>query len=212
MNTRMQIAIAGILATPVLILGVTSAQESPAQPQAQQPNGQNQNSTLQQRLEERKNRRQVSLNQFEQSVLAQRCKPAQPLLKNLGDKVRSNVPQRHKAYEALNTHLTALAEKLEAKNVDTGTLKQQQAALNEKITVYKTDIANYQQALDDLVAMDCAADPVAFKASLEEARALRENLSKTITEIRTYVMETIKPTLVAIRTSLASGNTAEGEE
>lgn len=213
MKIHIMMAMAGTFAVPLLLVGIVAAQENAPDVTTQaETRQQSPDTTLQQRLEERKNRLQPALNNVQQAVIAQRCKPAQPLLKKLGDKVRANVPQRQRAYEEVDTRLVSLIEKLEASGVDTGTLKQQQGELSKKIAAYKTDASTYHETLDDLSAMDCAADPVAFKASLDEARRLRESLSKQITDIRAYVMDTIKPTLLEIRKSLTTGNSAEGEQ
>ena len=50
--------------------------------------------------------------------------------------------------------------------------------------------------------MDCASDPTSFKASLEKARSLREQVTKDAQEIKSYVNDTIKPTLKEIRAAL----------
>lgn len=211
MKARITMAIAGAFAVPVLLLGIVTAQEAAPDATTQtETRQQAQGTTLQQRLDERKNRLKPTLDNPELAAIAQRCKPAQPLLKKLGDKVRANVPQRQRAYEEVDRRLVSLIEKLEVSGIDTATLKQQQGELNGKITAYKADAAKYHETLDDLTAMDCTADPVAFKASLDDARRLREDLSRQIADIRTYVMDTIKPALVEIRKSLAAGNTTEG--
>jgi hypothetical protein len=50
---------------------------------------------------------------------------------------------------------------------------------------------------------DCTADPTGFKASLESARTAREQLAKSAADIRAYIQQTIKPTLVEIRAQVA---------
>ncbi len=160
--------------------------------------------TLQARVEKHKADEKLKLTTAETQKLQTKCKVAQTPIKTLGDKVHANVDQRNKAYEELSTHLTALLPKLKAKGLDTAELSSEQQTLATKIATYKTDVATYQQDLTDLNAMDCASDPTGFKASLTTTRTLRENLSKEIADIKTYVTNTIKPTLAKLRAQLAT--------
>ncbi len=209
MKTHIKLITSAAIAAPLVLLGSAAAHEGEVHPEPAQPAAQ---TTLQQRLEERKNKLKPRLNAAETKRFQQRCKPAQPALKQAADKVRASLPQRHKAYEAANTQLSKLIGKLDVQGVDTAQLKSQQAELNAKISQYKNDMAAYQQALDDLAAMDCPADAAGFKASLESARGLRQGLDRLSADTRTYITETIKPALVAIRISLASGNQTEGDQ
>ncbi len=221
MKTSIKLAATISLIAPLLLSGVAMAIESQeTEPKPTQvahtetsTNDESEPTTdktaLPQRLEKRQGELRTKPSLVEQKRLELRCKPAQPLFKNFGDKVRANVDSRHKAYEALEQHLTTITEKLDAKGVDTTELKSQQKILDDKITVYNKDLKTYRQALTDLSTMDCAANTAGFKASLEEARKMRENLSKSIADIQTYVKETIKPTLVKIRQELAQKQETE---
>lgn len=161
------------------------------------------NTTLEQRIEKHKNDEKIKLTTTETTKLLTRCKPAQAVIKNLGDHVNANVPERVKAYDELNQHLTDIISKLNDRGIDTTQLQAEQKVLAAKITTFKKDLATYKQALSDLNAMDCAKDPTGFKAALLATRALRQNLTTEIADIRTYVMNTIKPTLVVLRKQLA---------
>lgn len=55
--------------------------------------------------------------------------------------------------------------------------------------------------------MDCAADPDAFKASLEASRTALAKLSPDAKDISTYMTETIKPILKTIREQLEAQKT-----
>lgn len=208
MNKRIKIIASIAMLTPLLLFGVASAQDNTETTNTTTPT---QTEVLKQRLEKRKQEMKLRLNAAELRRVSQRCKPSQANVKKVGDKVRANIPQRHKAYEALESHLLTLINKLDAKGVDTTQLKSYREELSVKISDYKADVVSYQQALDDLSAMDCQQDPEAFKASLESARKLREELKVSIGDIRTYVMETVKPALVTLRQELAKNKT-EGNE
>lgn len=162
---------------------------------------------LQERLEKKKAELKINLNQLEKERLKNRCKPAQALVKTEGEKVDGRVVVRTKAYTKLVERLNSLVSKLEAKEVDVTQLKSQIAVLETKIAKFNTDLAAYKQALSDLRTVDCATDPDAFKAALEVARSSRDTLITDATDIKTYVKDTIKVTLQAIRTQLEAQET-----
>lgn len=143
--------------------------------------------------------------------LKNRCKAAQGLVKGPQARAKSIKISRDKVYGNMQTRLDSMVEKLKTKGVDTTTLESQITELKSLITKFNEDLATYTLAVDDLVAMDCEADPDAFKAALEEARTLRGGLKDSGAAIRAYVKETIKPTLVEIRKQLGGDDESETE-
>ena len=131
-----------------------------------------------------------------------KCKPAQLKIKDVGDKTELNVKERSKAYTEVVTKLTETVAKLKVKGVVTTTLEQEIALLNTKIALFNTDLATYKTALSDLKLHDCVADPTGFKAVLESARTVNTKLIADAADIKAYIKNTIKPTLLQIRTAL----------
>lgn len=158
---------------------------------------------LLERLAERKTELKTKLTTAEQTRLKEKCKPAQTgNVSSLYGRIKGIETSRSEVYKNLTNRLTSLTEKLKAKNVDTTKLEAEIATLKTKIATFEADLAKYKQAVLDLKSMDCATDPTAFKASLEKARTLREQVNKDAQEIKTYVNDTIKPTLKEIRAAL----------
>lgn len=157
---------------------------------------------LRERLEKKKAEFRVNLSLVDKERLKNRCKPAQALIKTESEKVAGRVVVRTRAYAKLVEHLNSLVSKLEAKNVDVAELTSQIATLETKIAKFDTDLDAYKQTLSDLRILDCRADPDAFKAALEAARAARDTLVSDAADIKTYVKDTIKVTLQAIRAGL----------
>ena len=158
---------------------------------------------LLQRLSERKAELKTKLTTAEQTRLKDKCKPAQTGgVSSLYGRIKGIETSRSEVYKNLTDRLTSLDEKLKAKNVDTTKLEAEIATLKTKIATFESDLAKYKQAVLDLKSMDCASDPTSFKASLEKARSLREQVNKDAQEIKTYVNDTIKPTLKEIRATL----------
>ncbi len=161
--------------------------------------------TLAERLTEHKSEFKQNLTRLQIASLKTRCKAAQGQLSSLSGRIKGIQTSRNEVYTNLTKHLASLQTKLQERDVDTTELQAEIATLRTKIDTYKTDLVAYKQAVSDLSDMDCNADPTAFKATLEAARAARKKVATDITDIHSYVIDTIKPTLVKIRTSLAAG-------
>ncbi|MGH7249826.1 MAG: hypothetical protein ACREGC_02530, partial [Minisyncoccia bacterium] len=119
----------------------------------------------------------------------------------------NSVVTRTKAYDNLESRLDKLTTNLKAKSVDTTTLEQQITELKSKITTYNTDLTAYKQSLSDLKAVDCKTDPDGFQAALQAARSAHDTLVNDALAVRTYLVDTIRPTLESIAKSLESTST-----
>ncbi len=158
---------------------------------------------LLERLSSRKSELKTKLTNIEQERLKAKCKASQTgAVSSLSGRIKGIETSRSAVHTNLVNRLNKLVEKLKAKEVDTTKLEAEITELKAKIATFKTDLAKYKQAIIDLKAMDCVSDPTAFKASLEAARTLRETVAKDGAAIKTYVNDTIKPTLKEIRAAL----------
>lgn len=176
------------------VMAQTSEQNSP------KPNPEE----LKARLQQRKDALKVRLNTAQKTRLQASCKNAQGKLQSVAGRINGIETSRNEVYGHMIEHLEELSTKLKAKNVDTVTLDEQINALKDQMAAFKTSLTEYKQAVVDLAAMDCQADPEAFKASLDQAREFRKTLHVSGQNIRMYVKETIKPTLVTIRAELVA--------
>jgi len=170
---------------------------------------------LKDRLEGLKSSLKIKLNTAEQANLKAKCKAAQTITGKLNDRFGNSVTTRTKAYDNLSKHLTDIIAKLKEKGVDVTKLQSQSTELQAKIATHKTDLASYKQTLSDVKTTDCVADPTAFKAALTSARTAHDKLVADTVAIKTYVKDTIKPTLEEIRKTLeaqeSTTNTTEGQ-
>ena len=160
------------------------------------------NSTLEQRIQKHKDELKAKLTTLQEDRIKLKCKASQGVVKIVGDRVNSGYPVRANAYKELQNKLTDIIAKLKAANIDSATLEQEQATLTTMAQTVKDDVTAYKQELSDLNAMDCTADPTGFKAALETARATHDKLIKDTADLKTYVHDTIKPTLQQIRDQL----------
>ncbi len=161
-----------------------------------------QQSTLQQRVDAYKAKLGTSPSQSELNRLKLRCSVAQTVFKNLQTHTTDVQKNRNTVYEGISKDLTDLQAALKAKSVDITKLDAQMKELTTKTTQFKTDMETYTQAVADSGAVDCATDPLALKAALQEARTAHDKLVIEIADIRTSINNTIKPTLTQVKTDL----------
>lgn len=162
------------------------------------------------RLTDRKSSLKTKLTTTEQSRVKLKCVPSQTgSLKSLSGRIKGIETSRRQTHKNLLNRLDKLVEKLKVKNVDTTALEAEIVVLKTKIATFDADLALYKQAITDLKSMDCVADPVSFKASLETARTLKQTVAKDSESIKSYVNDTIKPTLKIIQTALETAEKLE---
>ncbi len=197
MKKRLFIFIASLLAVPVLTVGMVSAQriDRVLPPQSCQTTTSSGTSSC----------------PPEVNKIKLRCVVAQTRLKLLAVRITTVKTTRTQLYNNLIDKLTALSTKLQTAGLDVTTLNTQITALQSKVTTFNTNLTNYKQAVADLATMDCKSDPTAFKASLETARSLRLTLFTSGQEIRTYLKETIRPTLQTLKTQLEAKSSSPSQ-
>lgn len=136
--------------------------------------------------------------------LAERCVAAQALLKVKKSNNYSVHASRVEAYDKIAAKLQELSTAASAKGVNVAVLQANITELQIKIDAYKAAYTPYRLALSDLSAIDCKADAVAFKAALETARTKQTEVYDAAKAVRTYLKETVKPTIISIKKALES--------
>lgn len=214
MKHTKKLLLAALLILPLFVVGTVQADEqnstthqTTTTPKERKTG--NEGLTLQQRLDKYKADVKARLSNNEKTRVQIRCKAAQGKVSQLKGRITGLKQKRESAYGNLLDHLTELKDKLKAQGIDTTLYEQQVVVLQTKVDTYQTDIAKYEEAVNDLAAMDCAADPDAFKASLETARKLRLQVVQDGLAIREYLANTIKPMLQTLRAQLEQTNTGE---
>ena len=146
----------------------------------------------------------VNLTNSAKARIGERCTAAQAQLKVKKNNNFSVHATRVEAYDKIMAKLKELSASASAKGADVSALQTNITELQGKIVTFKTAHTPYQQALTDLTAIDCKADPVAFKAALEVARTNQTAVFEAAKAVRTYLKETVKPTLTTLKTVLES--------
>ncbi|MBA3758250.1 hypothetical protein H0X10_01290 [Candidatus Saccharibacteria bacterium] len=157
---------------------------------------------LKERLTKRKTDLKTRIDATKQARLKSRCKASQGNLSSIRGRIKGLETSRSNVYENLVNRLTKLNDKLKEKGVNTAELESQITQLNSLIETFNTDLAAYKEAVGDMAGMDCASDPTAFQASLDAARTARAKTAEDAKAIRSYLTDTIKPTLKVLKSQV----------
>lgn len=200
----------GLLLVPLLVFGNVAAQTetdpdtSTSDTDTTTTDRTDAAGNLETRLERRKARLEARLDEAQKLRLQAVCRGAQGKLKSVEARVKGIQTRRTTVYGNLLERLENLSTKLKAADVDTAEYDKQVAELSAMIAAFSEHLEGYTQAVSDMVAMDCEADPEAFHASLQAARDLRSDLIKEAQSIRKYLTGTIRETLTGIRQQLGN--------
>lgn len=183
-----------VTATLSTQLAFVHAASEPASPPA--------GSTLEARVEQRKTEQQVELDTKTTKRIQEQCKVAQPKISQVVDKTDTLITNRVATYQRIDGTLLVAIGKLKLAEKDTFTLEQNRNEFLNKVGVFKTNMIEYRQALDDMVVMNCQADVVGFKAMLETARAYNQRLKEQSEDISLFLVDTVKPVIDDFATQL----------
>ncbi len=216
MKSQIRIALGVGLLVPILLVGtVRAVEETTTTANTTQTDTttkteakltEEQQKKLNERVQKRKTEAKQKLTVLQEKRLQARCKSSQVKIKPLNTRATAIESNRAKVHANLVDSFTKLQEKLQAKNVDTTKLQAEITVLQAKINTFNNDLGEYREAISDTAIMDCEADPVAFKASLEVARVALQKVHADAKAIRTHVVTVIKPILQDIRVELAKTN------
>lgn len=163
------------------------AQTAPGDPPA--------GSSFDQRLAQRKAERAIALNERDQQRLTNTCVSAQGKIRTLQQSTTTAITTRTKTYQQVDAKLWVTIGKLKLAGKDTFELEKQRAVFAEKSAAFQATAKNYQQSIDDLLVINCQADPAGFKSFLETARVYRTQLREQTGAVRSQIVDTVKPLL-----------------
>lgn len=175
-------------------------------------NAQAQDDSLKQRITNYKRNLQYEVRRNQEDKMKLRCDGVVTYIETLNPRLVTLQKSRNKAYSEISTKLEELYKRLEAQAFETSKLKANLDELNSKLATFSADMKGYRQASEDMAQIDCRQDPVAFIAALETARTKHDALVVLVGDIREYVANTIKPTLLQVRSQIEDGQTVGGEK
>ena len=193
MKQKTKIFLSAVVMLPLLFCATAVAQEN------RNETSENGISELEHRLQERKEATKTRIDAAERLVIQARCKASQAHLRRLNSRIVGIRVSRKAVYDNVTKRLADLGTKLRAKGIDTAEYDKQVGELQIKIDSFYAALEQYEEAVNDLAAMDCAADPEGYRATLESAKILRTDVIQTAQAVHSYLHDTIKPTLQNIR-------------
>lgn len=194
MKKHINLILAGVLSLAV-VSPTVFAQTAPKSP----PSG----GTFEQRLSQRKNERKVQLDDKAQKRLSQRCTRTQMEIRDLQQTTSRVADKRKEVYNQIDGKIWVTIGRLKLAEVDTFALERQHQAYIKKVDGFHAIMEYYQQTLDDIAVINCQSDVVGFKALVDTARIYHKDLRARSSDIRTYVIDEIKPALNDIQDRLA---------
>lgn len=200
-RTKLSLVLVAAIAT-LTLLGHVSADSTPAPAAA--------GSTLQQRVDQRKAERAITLNDADSKRLVSTCVNAQGKIRLIQSDAATMLETHSKVYQTVDARLWNVIGSLKFAKQDTFQLQKERQALSDKTDSFQTLGNNYKQTLDDLVVINCQGDPVGFKALLETARIYYAQLKTQTDDSRDYIINTLKPTLTGHTNDLQTKSSSEG--
>jgi hypothetical protein len=156
------------------------------------PNDPEQSTTMPQRIAQRKTLYKTNLTATQKQSIVSRCTVAQSALQNIKTKDTANFNNRRDTYTDLAVQLNTIIDHLERQGIDTNSLKIAQKLFNNSINQYLADYVSYKTAMNDVVVMECKADPLGFESTLLNARVFRSKLSADSSFIKSNSISVIK--------------------
>lgn len=187
-----------------VVLGVLSplfvnAQQTPTIPS-------DSNSELTARVEARKAKYKTRLNNDEAAKLSGRCVGAQQKLVGIGKKFGENDTPLRAKYDAYSARLEKIAQKAEARGIDTTDLKNNKDTFNKQYQAMIAAVNEFNVSISDLQSVDCRTNPTAFKATLESARAALAEVQTARSELAKLAKGPLQDSIKAIKTNLEKEN------
>lgn len=154
-----------------------------------------------QTVEDRKTQLEIRRQQVEErlsQIQARRCEFVKTRLEFHRD--RSAVIREHRKarYLRIIDRLNALADRLDAHELDSTALRAAITELSDLVETYADTYTDYEAALQDALNVVCEDDEVS-KAAVKEARDLLVKLHANAESIHTFFQDELKPLLADIR-------------
>lgn len=191
-----------ILAMFVAAIGLSTLSASA---QSDTPAG----SSIQQRVNQRKQERKIALDENNKKRLESVCVNSQTKIRILRDEYVKVSDKRSEVYRKVDARLWVVIGSLKYVNKDTFKLEQQRSELLKQVKAYENSVSQFRQTLEDAVAINCKADAEGFKALIETAKLYNTQIRTQANGIRQYVTDQIKPTITAQANALKPKTSTE---
>ncbi|MBP5648246.1 hypothetical protein J6X04_03115 [Candidatus Saccharibacteria bacterium] len=133
----------------------------------------------------------ISDNQVE--VIKERCESIRDNLKVVQkNDAKARVHLGGRFETVLSKFIMPLNMRLVENGLPSAELVENQNDFSKAKTIFVNDYINYQQELEELVAMDCKNEPKQFYEKLEKVRQKRKMMEQDVMKLRTLITNQIK--------------------
>lgn len=157
------------------------------------PANSNPGSTLSQRVAQRKIEQNIRLSKPDMARLQSQCTGVQSVIRTLTDSYTTSSNNRDKIYRGIDAKLWIIIGSLKLDGKDTFKLEQQRDGYIKRVQAFENESNQFQQAISDLAAINCQADPAGFQALIQTARAYNAQIRSSFINIKSYLIDQIQP-------------------
>lgn len=183
----LNLTLAFIVMLAFALIPIVVKAATPSEPEA--------GSTLEQRVAQRKQEQQITLDDQQTKRLQRQCKTAQVRLGNTAKEISKLSESRSTTYRNVDAATLISVGKLKIASKDTFALQQNRDEYAKNVAKFESTIAQYKQSLEDASLMNCEADVVGFQSMILTARAYNSMLATESKNISTVVVDKIRPQL-----------------
>ena len=132
----------------------------------------------------------MGISKTQEAATADHCSTIRESLKTIQkNDARARVYLGGRFETIINKYVTPLNVKLVENSLSTASLIESQNTLSSNKVKFANDYVEYQQKLEELVAMDCKNNPVEFYSQLEVVRQERKKVKQDVDKMKAALVE-----------------------
>ena len=135
----------------------------------------------------------LAVTEEQEKVIESKCSEIKEQLKTVQkNDARTRVHLGGRYETILTKFMTPLNVRLLENNLSSVELVENQNDFAEAKTLFNSDYINYQQGLEELVAMDCKKEPAAFYEKLDKVRQKRKIVEQDVLKLRNLISKHVR--------------------
>ena len=134
-----------------------------------------------------------AITENQEKAITEHCSEIKEQLKTVQkDDARTRVHLGGRYETILTEFMTPLNVRLLENNLSSAELVENQNNFAETKSLFNSDYINYQQVLEELVAMDCKKEPTGFYEKLDKVRQKRKIVEQDVLKLRNLISKHVR--------------------
>jgi uncharacterized coiled-coil protein SlyX len=154
------------------------------------------------RLQAAAQKQNNSIDDAKKTEIQNTCRTAQANLQLIRQKEPRNYQNYSETYLDVQNEINALEIRLKRQGVTIQGIDQTLMNYKERVDQYDRLNYLYQQALNDVVEIDCKENPVEFVAGINVLRQLRAQILSTTKGIESYIFKEVNDQFIKVKAQL----------